>query len=193
MTLRPEQLKAREYFEQKGTRLPVAQIRERVAASFTAIEEMLGAVSETDARRRPLPGEWSVHEVVDHLVVTHRPTIGELRDLLEGRNPAGPPIPAGLQSASPLARRWPDLLADLHALHAEALGLLAGASDSIPMAARAPIIMVVNVREPDGRQQPLHWIEALDWKAYAAVGLRLHVLDHLSQVKKTMAAGRGAA
>lgn len=192
-TLRPEQLKAREYFEQKGSRLPVTQIRERVAASFVAIEEALAAVGEADARRRPAPGEWSVHEVVDHLVVTHRPTIGELHDLLAGQSPAGPPIPAGLQSADPMARRWPDLLVELHALHAEANALLAGATDAIPMTARAPIVMVVNVTEAGGGVRPLHWIEPLDWKAYAAVGFRLHVLDHLSQVKKTVAALRATA
>jgi hypothetical protein len=52
--------------------------------------------------------------------------------------------------------------------------------------------MVVNVREPDGSERPLHWIEELDWKAYAIV-FRLHVLDHLSQIKKTLAAARGLA
>ena len=49
--------------------------------------------------------------------------------------------------------------------------------------------MVINVREADGRAAPLHWIEELDWKAYAIV-FRLHVLDHLAQARKVLAAGR---
>ena len=90
-------------------------------------------------------------------------------------------------------RRWTDLVGELGALHAETLAALAGATDALPTTARAPIVMVVNVREADGREAPLHWIEELDWKAYAAVAFRLHALDHLSQVRKTLAAGRGAA
>jgi len=191
--LRPEQIQAREYFEQKGTRLPAAQVRERVAAALARIEETLAGVSAAAARRRPGAGEWSVHEVVDHLVLTHRPSIDELRDLLAGRRPAGSPIPAGLLSAEPLARPWPDLVAELRRLHAEALGVLAGATDAIPLAARAPIIMVINAREPDGREVPVHWIEELDWKAYAVSAFRLHTLDHRSQIVKALEATRGPA
>jgi hypothetical protein len=157
------------------------------------LEAALAEVDAADAGRRPLPGEWSVHEVVDHLVETHRPSIGELRDLLAGRRPPGPPIPAGLLSADPGARAWPDLLAELRRLHAEALAALAAATDAIATDARAPIIMVINAREPDGRDVPVHWIEELDWKAYAVSAFRLHLLDHLSQVRKTLEAVRGAA
>ena len=38
-----------------------------------------------------------------------------------------------------------------------------------------------------GRIVPLHWVEDLDWKAYAIVW-RLHVIDHLKQAKKVLAA-----
>ena len=193
MALRPEQIKAREYFEQRGTRLPAAQVRERVAAALARLEETLADVSAAEARRRPAAGEWSVHEVVDHLVQTHRPSIAELRDLLAGRRPAGSPIPAGLLSADPLARPWPDLVAELRQLHAEALDALVGATDAIGLEARAPIIMVINAREPDGREVPVHWIEELDWKAYAVSAFRLHTLDHRSQVVKALDATRGRA
>jgi hypothetical protein len=188
VTDRPEQVRAREYLRDKGTLLPVARIRERVAAAFSALEATLAGVGEAEARRRPAPGEWSVQEVVDHLVETNRPSLGELRDLLAGRRPAGEPIPAGLQSADPLGRAWGDLVADLGRLHAEVLQLLGGASDGFVTDARAPLVMVINAREPDGRPAPLHWIEELDWKAYAIV-FRLHTLDHLSQIKKALQGG----
>ena len=192
MTWRPEQVKAREHLEQKGSRLPLAQIRERVGAAFAAIEEVLAGVGEAEARRRAIPGEWCIQEVVDHLVETHRPSIDELRYLLAGRRPAGGPVPAGLQSAEPMRGRWPDLLRELTALHAAVLDVLATAPDGFVTTARAPLIMVINVRERDGRPVPIHWTEELDWKAYAIV-FRLHVLDHLSQVKKTLKAARGGA
>ena len=53
--------------------------------------------------------------------------------------------------------------------------------------ARAPLVMVVNL----GGVRPYHWIEELDWKAYAVV-LRLHAIDHLNQAKKVGAGLRAA-
>ena len=184
--MRPEQIKAREYLDQQGSRRSAVQIRERVAAGFTALEEFLEGTSEADARARPIAGEWTIQEVADHLVETHRPSVVELRELLANRRPAGGPIPAGLQSAAPMARRWTDLLNDLKRVQAEAVEVLAAAPDG-PTDARAPVVMVINVKEADGRETPLHWIEELDWKAYAIV-FRLHVLDHLGQARKVLRA-----
>jgi hypothetical protein len=189
VTLRAEQLKAREYLHQKGTLLGAAQILERVGAAFAATESFLEAVGEEAARARPLPGEWTILEVVDHLVETHRPSLDELRDLLDDRRPAGGPIPASLQSADPMAHPFADRLRDLKAVHTEVLAVLLAAPDRMT-GARAPIIMVINVKEPDGREAPLHWTEDLDWKAYAVTAFRLHEIDHLNQVKKTLKAAR---
>src|SRR5215470_16680121 len=111
MSLLPEQVKAREYLDQQGSRRSAAQIAERVVASFTAIEEFLDAVSE-----------------------------------------------------------------------AEAAEVLRAAPDR-PTDARAPVVMVINVKREDGSLGPVHWIENLDWKAYGII-FRLHVLDHLNQAKK---------
>jgi len=192
MTLRPEQIKAREYMHEKGTRLPAAEIRERVAAAFSAVEAALDGLGEAEARQRALGGEWTIQEVVDHLVETHRPSLVELRDLLENRRPMGGPIPASLQSADPMARSYGDLLGDLKALHVDVLRVLSAAPDRLTDA-RAPIVMVVNAREADGRQVVVDWIEELDWKAYAVVAFRLHEIDHLNQVKKTLKAVRAAS
>ena len=190
MSLLPEQVKAMEYLEQQGSRRSAAQIAERVAASFRAIEEFLEEVSEIEARAHGLPGEWSIQEVVDHLVVTHEPSIVELRELLADESPAGGPIPAALQSPDPLAQRWPDLRAALKRVQGEAARVLRAAPDC-PTEARAEVVMVINVTREDGSVEPVHWIEKLDWKAYGIV-FRLHVLDHLNQAKKVLRAVRGA-
>jgi len=191
MALRPEQIKAKEYMHQKGTLLPAAQVHERVGAAFAAMETLLDGVGEAEARARTIPGEWTVQEVVDHLVETHRPSLDELRDLLESRRPAGGPVPASLQSADPMGRRYGDLVSDLKAVHAAVLRVLSGAPDRMTDA-RAPLVMVINARESDGGEAPLHWIEELDWKAYAVTAFRLHELDHLNQIKKTLKAGLAA-
>lgn len=190
MNLLPEQVKAREYLDQQGSRRSAGQIAERVVASFTAIEEFLDDVSETEARAHGIPGEWSIQEVVDHLVVTHEPSIVELRELLANESPANGPIPAALQSSDPSARPWPDLRAALKRVQAEAAEVLRAAPDR-PTDARAPVVMVINVKREDGSLEPVHWIEKLDWKAYGII-FRLHVLDHLNQAKKVLRAVRGA-
>jgi hypothetical protein len=189
IALRPEQARALAYLRENGTEAPRQRIRERVAAAFGSLERVVADVGEDEARARPLPGEWSVLEVVDHLVETHRASIGELRDLLADRRPVGDPIPAALQSADPSGRPWADLVNELARAQAEVLAILDATPAESRGAARAPIIMVMNVREADGRERPLHWVEELDWKAYAII-FRLHVLDHLNQIRKTLARAR---
>jgi hypothetical protein len=180
----PEQIRAKAYLSEKGTRAPVAQIRERVGDAFAAMETLLAGVTPAPARRAPGGGEWSVHEVLDHLVETHPLALTEMCALLEDRHSPVSPIPAGLQSAAPLARSWEDLRGALLRIHREVLDVLAAAPDR-PTAARAPIIMVINTQGPDGRGVPLHWTEECDWKACAVI-FRLHELDHLGQIRKLL-------
>ncbi|MFI5374705.1 MAG: DinB family protein [Candidatus Rokuibacteriota bacterium] len=186
MTMPPEQVKAKAYLLEKGTQAPVGQIRERVAEAFAAMDALLDGVTEEQARRAPGDGEWSVHEILDHLVETHPRALEEMRALLENRHSPVSPIPAGLQSAAPLARRWDELRDALGGIHREVLVVLAAALDR-PTVVRAPIVMVVNARSADGTVKPLHWIEECDWKACAVI-FRLHELDHLSQARKVLRA-----
>lgn len=191
MTMRPEQLKAIAYLRERGTEQPVARIAERVGAAFAVTDALLAEVDEAEARRAPQPGEWSIQEVVDHLVETHRSSLDELRDLLADRRPAGGPIPAALQSAAPMALAFTDLVEELRGLHVRILEQLHRAPDT-PTAARAPVVMVITVREADGAERPLHWVEDVDWKAYAII-FRLHEADHVTQIKKALKAIRPAA
>ncbi len=133
------------------------------------------------------PGEWSIQEIVDHLVETHRPGLDELWCLLAGRRPPGDAIAASLQSKAPLLRPWPWLREELARVHGEILRTLAAAPPDFVTDARAALVMVVNVTDEQGRVVPLHWVEDLDWKAYA-ITWRLHVIDHLKQAKKVHAA-----
>src|SRR5574341_279005 len=145
VTMKPEQLKAVEYLRDKGSRLTASQIHERVAAGFEVLESFLDGITEAEARAGALPGEWSIQEVADHLVETHRPSLEELRGLLAGRRPPGELIPAGLQSRDPLARPWQEVLGELKRLQAEVVQVLGAAPDRLTDA-RAPLVMVVNVK-----------------------------------------------
>lgn len=179
--------RARDYFKTKGTLMAASAIHERIADAFDALDTLLEPMSAALAARVGIPGEWTIQEIVDHLLETHRPGLDELWCLLAGRRPPGEPIPAGLQSKAPLQRPWPWLRAELARVHGEILGTLAAVPPDFATEARAPIVMVVNVPDERGRVVPLHWVEDLDWKAYAIVW-RLHVVDHLKQAKKVLAA-----
>ena len=187
-----ERQKAREYLRVRGTLVPAPQIRERVGAAFDALESLVGSVSTELATRRVLPGEWTIHATVDHLLESERGGLDELRCVLAGRRPPGQPIPAGLQSKDPLSRPWPWLLREIGRVRQDILETLDGVVPEFTTQARAPLVMVVNVRDSGGVTVPFHWIEDLDWKAYAIV-FRLHTIDHLNQIKKVLAAAGAPA
>src|SRR5262249_59919130 len=65
--------KARDYFSAKGTLVPVAEIQGRLTDAFGSLDALLAPISAEVAARTRIPGEWTIQEVVDHLVETHRP------------------------------------------------------------------------------------------------------------------------
>jgi hypothetical protein len=179
--------RVRDYLRDNGTLAPASAIRRRVATAFDTLEKLLRAADGTRAGLRAWPAEWSLHEIADHLVETHRPSRDELRELLAGRRPAGAPIPAALQSADPLARAWPALLDDLVQVHGDIVKDLAAVPDTLPTDVRARVVVVMNAEASDGSTVPLTWEDEIDWKSYA-VFLRLHAIDHLNQARKVLAA-----
>jgi DinB superfamily len=186
-TIEAAKAKAREYFATRGTLAPAGALREGVADAFDSLEAFLDTVPPATAARSAIAGEWTIHEIVDHLVETHRPGLDELWCLLAGRRPPGEAIPAGLSSKAPLTRPWAWLRGELARIHGEILRTLDAVPPDFATDARAPIVMVVNVADERGRLVPVHWIEDLDWKAYA-ITWRLHVIDHLKQARRVLAA-----
>ncbi len=187
-SLRPEQEIALRYLREKGTEAPLASIRERAAKTFAQLEAQLAALPEESVRLRPAPGRWSVQEIVDHLVESHRPAVDQLRDLLRGERPAGGPVPPSLLSADPLGHAWPGLLQELAEVHRSILALLDGATDETPLTAKVPVAMVVKVREEDGTLTPVEWTADFDWKALVVL-LRAHSLEHVAQIERTVHSG----
>lgn len=181
------QERARAYFASK-TALSPAEVRAQIVASFDALDAVLTTIPAQRAARRPAPHQWSVQEIVDHLLETYRPGADELRCVLAGHRPPGEPIPAALQSKAPLLRPWSWLLDELRRTHRDVVELIGGVTPDFVTEARVPIVMVVNVPGDDGAERALHWVEDLDWKAYAIVAWRLHAIDHMKQARKVLAA-----
>lgn len=186
--LLPEQQKALDYLRRKGTEAPAAQIRRQASETFGRMEMLLTAVPGDLRRRAPAVGRWSPQEILDHLVESHRPAIGQLASLLEGERPSTGAIPAGLQSAEPLILPWEELFGDLRAVHAALLDLLDRMPDALPPSPpKAPIVMVVKAAQDDGSLAPVEWLAELDAKAFAQA-LRAHTLEHVGQLTRTVEA-----
>ena len=184
--MRPEQTRVLDYLRGKGTEASIPELREHLAATFRKIEALLDAVPPELRSASPAPGRWSVHEVIDHLVESHRRSVEQLRFLVAGRRPISTAIPASLQSAAPLERPWDDLLAELRSIHRSFLDLVDGTSDGTSLEVTAPVVMVVKAATGDGGAVPLEWEEELDWKAFAQA-FRGHTAEHRAQIERTLA------
>src|SRR5260370_42242222 len=93
--------KAREYFRTKATQLPAKVIHERVADALRAFEDFVAPLRAAQAARATIPGERTIHEVVDHPVETYRPALDAPWCVPAGRRPPGEPIPASPPSQPP--------------------------------------------------------------------------------------------
>jgi DinB family protein len=185
---RPERLAAIEYLRRKGTEAPLSRLVSGLRSTFQRFEQTIDRVPETLKSQRPDAASWSVHEILDHLIESHRPAVVELSELCAGMSPAGGPIPARLTSRDPLDRPWAVLVDELKNIHSDILQLVIDAGDDTPTTATAPFVMVVKVPSPGG-PEIVEWVEALDWKAYVQA-IRVHTHEHCAQVERTVAALR---
>ncbi len=185
--LYPEQRAALAYLEQRGSQASVESIAERLRSTLDQVEQIVGDISPMKALAKPPGGGWSVLEVVDHLVASHEPATEELRQLIAGDSVTGEPIAASLQSAQPGVVQWSAHLENFRRVHGEFLSLVESARDCDSQAT-APIAMDIKCKNPeDGELKTVEWTERLDWKAYA-IGVRMHVHEHLPQIRRTLAA-----
>ena len=184
MDLLAEQQRALGYARKRGTEAPLDSIRTRVAGTYAEFEGLVGALSAETAREHSSASAWSVQEVVDHLVESDGRAVEQLAQLMEGRS-VDKPIPASLQSVSPFAIEWTALLGQFRRVHQDILGLLATATDDLPMSATAPVQMVVKCAHPDGTLKPVSWRERFDWKAYSIL-LHAHNREHIAQVQRIL-------
>jgi len=177
--LSPEAERALDYLRTRPAELNVAGVRERVRAAALELEKLVDGVPENEARERPIAGKWNIAEVVDHIAQTQIRAVEELRHLLAGRRPPGPPVYGGLCTGAPDCVSWPELVDGLRSANQALVELLAEAPGAAEEGgATARTILVVNGQT---------FSVDLDWKQYALVQ-RLHLLEHRTQVKKLLEA-----
>lgn len=184
--MRPEQQRALDYLERKGTQASAADVRGQMEKAFTRLEARLESLAGHPTHDRPSEHVWSLVEIVDHLVESHRPAVVQLRAALRGEDP-GPPIPAGLVSDAARSVGWSETVAALQAVHRSFLDALSEAADPSaiggPSSSKIPVVMVVRAEASDGTPEVLEWVEELHWKAFA-VAFRVHTLEHLAQLDR---------
>ena len=165
------------HIRSRGTDADPAAVHQKLSGTYAQFDGLLAGLSAEAATAAPSPGEWSVRDVVDHLLESERAGLDELRCLVAGEVPPGPPIPASLRSKAPQHRPWPWLLAEMARTHADILAVVASGPAYAPGEPTAPGVFWAEVAG-----EPVEWIEEMDWRAYAAV-LRVHTLEHLAQIR----------
>ena len=177
-----------DYLKARAAGLDAPRIRARVRSAGAELEAALAGLGEADARRPIRPEEWTVAQVVDHIAQSTVRAAEELRHLLAGRRPPGPPVYEGLLSGAAHRVPWPELVEGLREASAALDAVLAEAGRRPPVdgqAATASTILTTGVPAP-GSEAELFAAE-LTWKEYALVQ-RLHFLDHREQIRRLRAA-----
>jgi DinB family protein len=186
--LAPEQARMLEYLTTRAAALGPAAILARFRAAVAEFEGAVAGVSESEARRTLVAGEWTIAQVVDHLAQTTIRSADELRHLLAGRRPPAPPVYEGLTSGAAAWAPWAELLDGLRSANAELEALLEHAGNGpVDETVTARTILVVNRPGAGGRVEQDAFAAELSWRPYALVQ-RLHLLDHRTQVKTLRAA-----
>ena len=169
MAEQDEQQKLQGYLRSQGAKLSAEQIRDRIQEAADEFLGVVEGVGEPVARRSPAAGEWSLVEILDHLVTTEERITGVIGGLVSGRKPAAP-LEIGATSGI-ASLPWRDLLARLRRSQAALSALLTANRQESHL----------DLRVPEG------YFGELNWKEYALI-LRLHYKDHAGQALKTLEA-----
>jgi hypothetical protein len=177
-----------DYFRTRAAGLDAPRIRARVRSAGAELEATLAGLADADARRPARAREWTVAQVVDHVAQSTVRAAEELRHLLAGRRPPGPPVYEGLLSGAAHRVPWSELIQGLQEANAALDAVLAEAVHRPPpddAAATVPTILTAGTPDPGG--QPELFAAELGWKEYALVQ-RVHFLDHREQIRRLRAA-----
>lgn len=178
----PEQQRALDYLERKGTLASAGTLRSQLREAFASIERAFDDVAPDARALIPAPGKWSPHEILDHLVLSHEPAIAQLQDLLAGTSPPAVAIPADLHRPADERPPWDELVARLRETHRQFLTLTDTATDDSSLDPKVVVEMVVKAGS-----EPLHWLAHLDWKAFVQA-IRVHTLEHRGQLERAAGA-----
>jgi hypothetical protein len=172
-----------EYLRTRAAGLDAPRIRARVRSAGAELHAALAGLGEADARRPARPGEWTVAQVVDHVAQSTIRAVEELRHLLAGRRPPGPPVYEGLLSGAAHRVPWSELVEGLREASAALDALLEEAARRPPGDGAATVPTILTTDAPDPGEEAELFAAELGWKEYALVQ-RLHFLDHREHIRR---------
>jgi hypothetical protein len=139
-------------------------------AEWQRFEGLISGLTETEAAAHPIPEEWSIKQVVEHLTYSHERNLERIAAMSRGESFRGP-----LTQAGSLPERFQASFADTRRVF---LDLVAEAARLIQAAQPGAHLDLTADHAFFG---PYNW---LDW----AVHMHVHVRDHAGQVEKIRAA-----
>jgi len=184
------------YLQQRARTQTTSEILERIRTAAFELESLVASVDPKDIRQRPFPGKWHIADVVDHISQTQIRGAEEMRHLVAGRRPPGPPVYEGLKSGGGESAPWPTLVEGLKDANREMLSVIeeggrqqADGRSAADEAAGLTVftVVVANCKLPDERIVPQIFYAALDWRQYALLQ-RLHLVDHRAQIRRLLKA-----
>src|SRR3989304_1670315 len=108
MAEQDEQQKLQGYLRSQGAKLSAEQIRDRIQEASDEFLSVVQGAPEALVRKAPAAGEWSLAEILDHVVFTLERVTGGIGGLGAGRKP---PAPLEIGATSGIATLpWPALL-----------------------------------------------------------------------------------
>src|SRR5215467_13448515 len=113
-----------EYLHDRARTLTTGEILGRIRTAALELENVVATVDQQDVRRRPFPGRWHIADVVDHISQTQIRGAEELRHLLTGRRPPGPPVYEALKSGASEWAPWSDLVRGLTDANREMISVI---------------------------------------------------------------------
>ena len=117
-----------DYLHSRAQTLGASEICEQTRAAAGELEKVVGAADEREVRRKPFVGKWHMDDVVDHISQTQIRGAEELRHLLAGRRPPGPPVYEALKSGASEWAAWATLVGGLHDAKVEMIAILESAA-----------------------------------------------------------------
>lgn len=169
---RLERLKAR---IREIARLPAPELKQRLSREAATILALTEGLSEADAAFAPAEGEWSVSQVMQHLVGSYQRNRVRIAALVAGRTYEGPPTVPGTLPDRPLGS-----LAAVRAIFSDA---------------RDTILDLLDRADPDASLDLTTDHSAfgsLNWREWCAFTLEFHTSDHRAQIEQIKAALAGS-
>jgi hypothetical protein len=142
-----------------------------ISGDADALNALIDDLTDEEGTTQPSPGEWSVAEVLQHLLATLPRSKARLTALSRGQQFTNPPVAGGSGVGNEDTRSFSELKRDYEA----------GVQDVLSIMQQAGTQADREVTAEHAEFGPFNWLE---WAVYSH---HVHVHDHLGQIEEIRA------